>query len=132
MQLDNALYAVAQIAHNFGAVAVVGLPLAALGFGATGDMLRRTYLLVLAGWLLQVASGVGFGLVSYFVVEELPQVSGLALGALYIKIACAALAIILLLMLLSRPALPARLALAGLAGLGAAALFGAAVLRWFS
>ncbi len=28
MQLDNTLYAGVQIAHNFGAAAVVGLPLA--------------------------------------------------------------------------------------------------------
>lgn len=132
MQLDNALYALAQIAHNFGAVAVVGLPLAALRFSATGAMLWRTYQLTLAAWLVQVVSGVGFGLVSYFVVEELPQVSGLALGALYLKIACAALAIILLVMLLLRRALPARKSLAALAGLGAVALFNAAILRWFS
>jgi hypothetical protein len=132
VQLDNALYALAQIVHNFGAVAVVGLPLAALRFGATGDTLRRTYLFALAGWLAQVASGMGFGLVSYFIVEELPQVSGLALGALYLKIACATVAIPLLVVLLSRPALPARAALRALAGLGATALFSAAVLRWFS
>lgn len=132
MQLDNALYALAQIVHNFGAVAVVGLPLAALRFGATGDMLRRIYWLALAGWLAQIASGVGFGLVSYFVVEELPQISGLALAALLTKIACAAIAVPLLLVMLFRPLKAERMALASLAGLGALALFSAAILRWFS
>lgn len=132
MQLDNALYALVQIAHNFGAVAVVGLPLAALRFGATGEPLRRILRLALAGWFVQVASGVGFWMVSFYVVEELPQVGGLASAALYVKIACAALAIALLFALLARRAPAGRATLASLAGFGAVALFSAAILRWFS
>jgi hypothetical protein len=131
MQLDNALYALVQIAHNFGAVAAIGLPLAALRYAAADP--TRIYRSTLAAWIVQVASGVGFGLVSYLVVEELPQISGLAFIALCVKILCAALAIALTaLLLVKKGAAPDRAALASLTALGALALFSAAILRWFS
>ena len=62
MQLDNALYAGVQIPHNFGAAAAGALPLAALHFEVTGPTLRRIYWLALFAWLVQSASGVGFGI----------------------------------------------------------------------
>ena len=134
MQLDNALYAVVQVAHNIGAVAAVGLPLAALVYSAQGALLRKTYLFTLAAWLLQVASGFAFGLVSYFVVGELPQLGGEAFVALCVKISCAALSILLLVAVLVGllRALSDKAVLAGLAGLGGVALLSAAILRWFS
>ena len=134
MQLDNALYAGVQVAHNFGAAAAVGLPLAALSYAVSEPLLRKTYFFTLAAWLLQIASGLGFGLVSNFVVGELPQIAGTALIALYLKIFCAVLSVALLsAKLLGRPrALPEKATLAALAGLGSVALFSAAILRWFS
>ena len=134
MQLDNALYAVVQVAHNFGAVAAVGLPLAALRYAATDALLRKTYLFTLAAWLLQIASGFAFGLVSYFVVGELPQLGGEAFVALGVKISCAALSILLLAAVLLGllRAFSDRVVLVGLAGLGSLALLSAAILRWFS
>ncbi len=62
MRLDNAIYAGVQIPHNFGAAAAVALPLAALHFEVTGPTLRRIYWLALFAWLVQSASGVGFGI----------------------------------------------------------------------
>jgi len=134
MQLDNTLYAGVPVAHNFGAAAAVGLPLAALSFGATGAALRTTSLLVLAAWLGQFASGASFGLVSYFVVGELPQLGGVALTAFLVKIFCAVLSVILLVAKLSSlgRAVSDKAALVSLTGLGSAALFSAAILRWFS
>ncbi len=134
MQLDNALYAVVQVAHNLGAVAAVGLPLAALVYSANESLLRKTYLFTLAAWLLQVASGFAFGLVSYFVVGELPQLGGEAFVALCVKISCAALSILLLAAVLLGllRALSHKTILACLAGLGVVALLSAAILRWFS
>jgi hypothetical protein len=134
MQLDNALYTGVQIAHNFGAAAVVGLPLAALRFEATGPTLRRIYWLALLAWLVQSASGVGFGLVSYFVVGEQPEIHDLALGALCVKILCAILSMGLLAAKLIGLAWAGsdRTALQRLSVLGSVALFCAAVLRWFS
>ena len=134
MQLDNTLYAGVQIAHNFGAAAVVGLPLAALGLKATGPTLRKIYWLALLAWLVQSASGVGFGMVSYFVVGELPEIHDLALGALCVKILCAVLSIVLLAakLLDFDWAGTDRAALKSLAGFGSATLLSAAILRWFS
>ncbi len=134
MQLDNTLYAGVQIAHNFGAAAVVGLPLAALSFKATGPTLRKIHWLALLAWLVQSASGVGFGMVSYFVVGELPEIHDLALSALCVKILCAFLSIVLLAAKLHDFAWAGtdRAALKRLAGFGSVALLCAAILRWFS
>jgi hypothetical protein len=134
MQLDNTLYAGVQIAHNFGATAVVGLPLAALIFGATEPTLRKIYWLALLAWLVQSASGVGFGMVSYFVVGELPEIHDLALGALCVKILCALLSVILLASKLRKFAWAGSdgVALKSLVGFGSVALLCAAILRWFS
>jgi hypothetical protein len=133
MQLDNALYACVQIAHNFGAVAAVGLPLAALRGSDAAATRRRICQLILAAWVVQFASGFGFALVSYLVVGEMPQIGGLAFVALCVKILCAALSIGLVAVLLWRRGGGSdQRALETLAGLGALALFSAAILRWFS
>ncbi|MBY6239787.1 hypothetical protein [Methylosinus sp. Sm6] len=133
MQLDNALYALVQIAHNFGALAAVGLPLAALRGADDAAWPRKTYLFTSVAWIVQIASGVGFGLVSCFVVGETPQISGLAFDALVVKIACAALSIGLTGLLLGKRGFVSdRTGLTVLGGLGATALFSAAILRWFS
>lgn len=133
MQLDNALYAGAQIAHNFGAAAALGLPLAALYYAAAGPALDRTYRFTLLAWTVQIASGAGFGLVSYFVVGELPQIGGLALAALIVKILCAALSVGLIFARTTGFVGASDLAtLASLSGFAGLALFSAAILRWFS
>lgn len=46
MQIENVLYAISQLIHNFGAVAVTALPLIALRFGLVGPRLRMTYKLI--------------------------------------------------------------------------------------
>ena len=96
--------------------------------------MRKTYRLALAAWLVQIASGGGFGLVSYFVVGELPQINGAALVALFVKIFCAVLSVVLLVakLLGLAQAVPDSAALGSLAGLAPLALFSAAILRWFS
>ena len=134
MQLDNTLYAAAQIVHNFGAVAVVGLPIAAIVFEAEAATLRKIHWLALAAWLAQVASGVGFGMVSYFIVGELPQLEAIALAALCVKILCALVSVLLLVATLGQrlEGVASTTILRSLAGLGSLALFCAAILRWFS
>ena len=134
MQLENLLYAGAQVAHNFGAAAVVGLPIAALWFKPEAPTLRKVVSLTLLAWLTQIASGAGFGSVSYFVVGALPEIHNLAIAALIIKIVCAMLATFLVsLQLLERAKMFSdRTILASLAALGSTALACAAVLRWFS
>ena len=78
MELENILYSGVQIVHNFGAAAVTGLPIAALWFKPPQNMLRKMAWLTLLAWLLQAASGVGFGTVSYYQEGELPQIHHLA------------------------------------------------------
>ena len=63
---QNLNYAIVQVAHNFGAVAVVGGSLAALKF--RGEVARSELArIVLAGWVTQGVSGAGL---------FLPSVSG--------------------------------------------------------
>src|SRR2546428_1236012 len=83
------VYTGVQIIHNFGAVAVVGSPAMAWWFArdnlaAQG---RLAWLLVI-GWAAQGASGAGFGMTSYFLKGQLPEISGVAVIALVAKIAC--------------------------------------------
>jgi hypothetical protein len=134
MQLENILYAFIQIAHNFGAAAVAGLPIAALWLGPARTTFRKIATLTLFAWLVQSVSGAGFGAVSFFVVGELPEIHHLALVALCVKIACAVLAITLLGVKLwgGLEATPDKTTLISLAGLGSTALTCAAILRWFS
>src|SRR5208283_6112753 len=96
MELENILYASVQIAHNFGAAAVTGLPIAALWFAPAQPVARNIAWLTLFAWLTQAASGAGFGIVSFSMEGELPQIHGLAMVALGVKILCAVLAISLL------------------------------------
>jgi hypothetical protein len=134
MELENFLYGGVQIAHNFGAAAVTGLPIAALWLGPAQKTLRKMAWLTLLAWIAQALSGVGFGTVSFFEEGELPQIHSLALAALCVKIACVTLAVILLVVhFLRRDS--AGLGVAtwrGLTVLGVTALTSAAVLRWFS
>lgn len=134
MQLENILYAVIQVAHNFGAAAVAGLPIAALWLGPARTTFGKIATLTFVAWLVQSASGASFGAVSFFVVGELPEIHHLALIALSVKIACAVLAITLLGVKLwgGLEATSDKTTLISLAGLGSTALTCAAILRWFS
>ena len=134
MELENILYAGVQIAHNFGAAAVVGLPIAALSFAPAQPAARKIAWLTLLAWLTQAASGAAFGIVSFTMEGELPQIHRVAMVALGVKIRCAVLAISLLainLMVRVKTPLCNRTWIS-LMVLGVAALTGAAILRWFS
>lgn len=137
MQLENLSYAITQTIHNFGAAAVVGGAFFALKSQPDQIQLRnRMAWLVLIAWGAQVASGVIFGGVSFYFYGEFPDLHAVAVGALVIKVLCAASGLVL-----------AALYLRGaqqwsekgryrtwhaLTGLGATALTAAAFLRWFS
>ncbi|MBI4196142.1 MAG: hypothetical protein HY526_13810 [Betaproteobacteria bacterium] len=135
--MENFAYALVQLLHNFGAVAVVGGAAAALR-AADPSIRRNAHLARLMGfaWGLQIASGAGFGAVSYWYYGRLPDIHGVAVFALGTKISCAVagLALSLLVGLRGQALNEAQIALAwrALAAFGVVALAAAAFLRWFS
>jgi hypothetical protein len=88
----NLIYTCAQLVHNFGAVAVVGSPAVGWWIGRENIENRmaqhRLAWLMLFGWVAQGASGAGFGATSYFLKGQLPDIAGVALVALTVKIGC--------------------------------------------
>ena len=135
MDLQNLAYALTQVAHNFGAVTVVAVPLYVVCAGRPVRE-RRVLWLVLSGWVLQLASGALFGLVSVHFYGQLPDIHGIAVAALSVKVLCAIAAVVLVAVLLRWRAARAdhRVTVIWrvLAALGMTALTAAAFLRWFS
>jgi hypothetical protein len=134
---QNLGYALTQIAHNFGAAAVVGSPAGALWIARENTTLQRKLAwLALAAWALQAASGATFGAISFHYYGQFPDIHGVAIAALFIKIACAIAGFPLAVTFLAygRGWAPARQAFlwGSLLTLGATALTAAAFLRWFS
>ena len=132
---QNLLYATVQVAHNLGAVAVVGGSLAGM-LAAAPAARRKLVSVALAGWVTQALSGATFGAVSYYFYHKFPDIGEIATAALMLKMACVAAGIMLLAAYLvwagkltegiRKGAWIASFTL-GLTALGAAA-----VLRWFS
>ncbi|MBM4443075.1 MAG: hypothetical protein FJ027_21905 [Candidatus Rokubacteria bacterium] len=136
MPLENLAYALTQVLHNFGAVAVVGGPAFTLWAPALPPARERALAwLVALGWAVQIASGTSFGAVSYFYYGRLPDIHGIAVVALTIKVACAAGGLTLATVRLLRgegwSEARHRFTWRVLAALGATALAAAAFLRWF-
>ena len=137
MDPQNLAYALVQLVHNFGAVAVVGGAVAARWLARDAPATQRKLAwLVLGGWLAQAASGAGFGAVSYHFYGQFPDIHAIARAALLIKLACAAGGILLAARYLQRAAgwLPAtrNTVWSLLLALGVTALASAAFLRWFA
>src|SRR5690606_5984814 len=103
---------------------------------ATRQNGRRIARLVLAGWIIQIASGVAFGAASYLSYGRLPDIHGIAVAALLIKIGCAITGVALTAIYLKREPDWADTqrgrSWTALALLAATALTAAAFLRWFS
>lgn len=131
---QNLAYAAIQVLHNFGAVAAVGGSYAVMR--APPEAHRGLAGIVLAGWVTQAVSGPSFGLATYYFEGQFPDIGGIAVAALAIKIVCVAIGFLLTAAyLLPCPACrgkidgwvwPASLALSS------TALTAAAFLRWFS
>lgn len=138
--IQNLAYALVQVIHNLGAVALVGVPFFVLlrADGADGDeaVHRRAAWVVLAAWVVQAASGAAFGAVSYYFYARFPELHAIAVAALVVKVGCAVAGFSLaVLYLRARP--PTNPFLKDgvwrvLAGLGLAAITAAAFLRWFA
>jgi len=92
---QNLSYSVIQVVHNFGAVATVGGSIIATRVRDNATR-RRLALLVLTGWVTQALSGATFGMVTYYYYQHFPDIAGIAVDALVIKMICATLGIMLL------------------------------------
>jgi hypothetical protein len=131
-------YALTQVAHNLGAVSVTGGAAAArcLRFSERQAAERRLVWLVLAGWAAQGASGAGFGAISYASYGHLPDIHGIAIAALVLKMFCAAAGFSLAALYLLRASrwsgASRQGAWSALFGFALTALTAAAFLRWFS
>lgn len=137
MDYQNLAYALSQVIHNFGAVAVTAGAVAGLWLLPQQPLqARATAWLVMLAWLIQIASGVGFGAISFYYYGRFPDLSGIATTALVIKVASAGLGFILATLYLLRagswPDATHRRIWQTLTGLGVTALTAAAFLRWYS
>lgn len=135
MDLQNLAYASIQVVHNFGAVAVVGSATYGLWSGP-GQMRKPLAWIMLAGWAAQAVSGGAFGAVSWLYYGRFPDIHGIAVAALLIKMACVAVGFMLAAAYLYRgirwSERVQQAAWSALATLAATALSAAAFLRWFS
>lgn len=137
MDLQNLSYAVIQLVHNFGALAVAGGAVCGMGPGPKLAGQRKTLSwTVLAGWAAQVASGAAFGGVTWLYYGSFPDIHGVAVAALLVKLACAAAALLLVSAYLIHGSgwseRAQRASWRALTALAATALGAAAFLRWFS
>jgi hypothetical protein len=135
--VQNLIYALIQVIHNFGAATVAGTAASALWL-VRGDAAarRRLAILAAAAWAVQAASGALFGITTYYFEGHLPDIHGIAINALLIKVFCAVAGFVLAVVYvksnsawtMDRQLLVWRALLA----VAAIALASAAFLRWFS
>ncbi|MFY9640618.1 MAG: CPBP family glutamic-type intramembrane protease [Rhodomicrobium sp.] len=133
--MQNLIYALIQVIHNFGAAAIVGIG-AYETWLVRGSPERRFASLLAIVWALQASSGVFFGIVTYYYDGQLPDIHGVAVDALVIKIICAVLGFVLAVSYAkwgsSWSAQKCHFFWGASFALGAVALSAAAFLRWFS
>ena len=138
MDAQDLAYALNQIVHNFGAVAVTAGAASGRWTLSAGSspIQRRMAWLTLAGWGAQAASGATFGAISYVNYGRLPDIHGIALAALCLKIACDVLGFCLCAVYLVRDRVwgdgQRRITWMALLTCAVLALGAAAFLRWFS
>jgi len=135
--MEDLYYAVVQVVHNFGATAVVGGAVFALYPATqTAALQRKLAWMVEFGWTAQVMSGMGFAAISYYFYNKPPDIHGIAMAALLIKMLCAVSGFGIVTIYLRYSAAWAvgrrQLAWLMLVALGLTALTAAAFLRWFS
>ena len=133
---ENLAYSGVQLAHNFGAVAVVGSSAAATWLVSDHSSQQRLAKLMAVGWAVQGLSGAGFGATSYYFYGKFPDIKGIAIAALVVKILSALVGFFLVLRYLAQSSVWDEVARHDrwriLFWLAATPLAAAAVLRWFS
>jgi len=132
--MESLVYALIQVFHNFGAAAVIGF--SAYGLWKRFDEIttqRRIFLFTGIAWLIQAISGPSFGVASLYFHGSLPDIHGIAVISLGIKITCVIIGLLLAATLfLQRGVGISAAKFSGQFALGVIALCAAAFLRWFS
>ncbi len=135
--MQNFIYALIQVVHNLGAATVVATAASALWLvRGNARMQRRLAMLLAIAWATQVASGAMFGVTTYLYESHLPDIHGIAVDALLIKLFCALSGFVLAVTYMNfgsawtmgKQLLAWRVSFA----FGVVALGSAAFLRWFS
>lgn len=137
MSLQDLGYAIVQVAHNFGAVAIVGGAAFMLYMAPQPVTLQRKFIwLVGIGWGIQALTGMAFGAISYYYYGKFPDIHGIAIAALAVKMLCAVSGLSIVALYLGYAGGWAdrqrHMVWQILFALGATALAAAAFLRWFS
>ena len=136
MGSENLAYALTQVVHNFGAAIVLGGAVFALWPMPRLEFARTFARLICLAWGVQIASGIAFGLTSFYYYGETPDLSSIAVAALAIKVTAAISGFVLAASYLFRGRdwrdLYVRRTFQSLAALAAIALTAAAFLRWYS
>lgn len=139
IEIQNLIYALNQVIHNFGAASIIGFASYGLIRQKSQQVMehsRSLWFLLGIAWAIQGTSGAIFGATTLHFNGQLPDIHGVAVIALIIKIICVIVGFILSMFVLwlhkktVRP-IPRITWLASLL-LGATALSAAAFLRWFS
>ena len=133
--MQNLLYALIQSVHNLGAVTIVAVSAYGLFF-SLGRYKRLLAAVLSLAWGVQGVTGATFGLTTFYYYHQLPDIHGVAIVALVIKVICVALGFSVAVIYTFwyseiSPALD-RMLWALLFFLGLLALSSAAFLRWFS
>lgn len=85
--MQNLLYALIQAIHNVGAVVIVAVGAYGLYFSQIQS--RRALALILGiSWSIQGLTGGAFGLTTYYYYQQLPDIHGVAIAALGLKVLC--------------------------------------------
>ncbi len=129
--MQNLLYALIQSLHNINAAVIAGIAAAALW---QPDLRSKLATWVAVAWALQGLTGLSFGITTYAYERHLPDIHGIAVLALGIKVLCVVAGLTLALFYRKanlsekQQVLVWRILLA----LGLVALASAAFLRWYS
>ena len=132
--MESLVYALIQLMHNIGAAGVIGFSASGV-WGRHQQMTtqRRLFFFTGIAWLIQAISGPSFGMASLHFHGSLPDIYGVAVISLGIKITCVVTGLLLTAtMFLNRSSGISTAKFAGQFILGAVALCAAAFLRWFS
>jgi hypothetical protein len=133
--MQDLIDALIQVVHNMGATAIVGIGFYGVFYTKANPSARLALAQAIA-WMIQGLGGAAFGFTTYWFYGHLPDIHGVAVLALFLKMGCVVLGFLLTISYAlwchRWNARICRLVWRTSFGLGVVALTSAAFLRWFS